>query len=115
MEGSSPRQRAEADDSLASWIKETCPELPEIIREHIQSMTGIDGQRQDVLLRLILLSVRIHIPHKCADLFKANAVSDELGTAVRDLCRSKGSSSQTAIDHTIAVLRKYKEQSEAVQ
>lgn len=54
----SPRQRAEADDSLASWIEQTCPELPDIIRNHVQTMTNLDGQGQDVLVRLIMVSIR---------------------------------------------------------
>lgn len=58
MDDSTPRQRAEADDSLGSWIRDTCPELPEIIRKHIQTMTDLEGQGQDVLLGLIMVSVR---------------------------------------------------------
>lgn len=58
MDQSTPRDRNEADDALASWIKETCPELPEIIRKHIQTMTDLDGQGQDVFLRLVMISIR---------------------------------------------------------
>lgn len=62
MDDSTPRQRAEADDSLASWIRETCPELWQIIRGHIQTMTDLDGQGQDVLIRLIMVSIREKTP-----------------------------------------------------
>ncbi len=114
MDDSTPRQRAEADDSLASWIQENCPELPNIIRKHIQTMTKLDGQGQDVLVRLILLSVRIHIPEKCKELFEANDISSKMGTAIRELCRGNGSPSKTAIDRTVEILQEYKHKQEAV-
>lgn len=56
MGDSTPRH--DADDSLSVWIQETCPELPDILRSHIKTMTDLDGQGQDVLLRLILASTK---------------------------------------------------------
>jgi hypothetical protein len=117
MDDWSPRQRDEADDALASWIKETCPELPDIIRKHIQTMTDLDGQGQDVLLRLILLSTKIHIPTRSRELLGANHDSEEMATIIRNLREISFASPKpqhkSAIDHTIAVLQKCKERQES--
>lgn len=126
MDDSTPRQTAEADDSLASWIQENCPELPNIIRKHIQTMTNLDGQGQDVLVRLIMISIRdktwkTGIALQIAESIQSlsfDKICNVLATLnlpescqrMRDIEKliKKMGNDKTAIDHTIEILQQYK-------